>query len=119
MTDTTVTPELLVVLARRMGLEPWTVKMAPRPGVVHVHYSGDGETQVFAPHTDPAQFGRMVVWAAQKGLEPMLAKRHAFAGLVGTSSDYTQPHNSTEAGIMAAATIAIALATGYEEPTHE
>ena len=114
MTDTAVAPDLLLFLAGKMGLEPWTVMMAPRPGVVHVHYSGDGETQVFAPHADPAQFGRLVAWAALQGLEPMLAKRHTFAGLIGTSSDYTQAHDSTEAGIMAAATIAIARALGWE-----
>ena len=110
MTDTTVTPELLLFLAGKMG-----VAVEMRGPFVCLAHGGRG----YAPHTDPAQFGRMVVWAAMNGLEPMLAKRHTFAGLVGTSSDYTQAHDSTEAGIMAATVVAIARAAGYEGPTHE
>lgn len=114
MTDTTVTPEMLLFLAGKMGLQ------LNRYGDCLFVAEPDGcDGDLFNPASDPAQFGRMVVWAALNGLEPMLAKRHAFAGLVGTSSDYTQAHDSTEAGIMAATVVAIARATGYEEPTHE
>jgi len=112
MTDTTVTPELLLFLAGRMGLDrPYICTEAGTEGTVAY---GVGGYCIFNPARDPAQFGRMMVWAALNGLEPMLAKRHAFAGLVGTSSDYTQAHDSTEAGIMAATVVAIARALGWE-----
>ena len=106
MTDTTVTPEMMLFLAGKMGVAGHIAlnRVWIKPDMAHS----------FSPHVSDADFGRMVVWAALNGLEPMLAKRHAFAGLVGTSSDYTQAHDSTEAGIMASTVVAIARALGWE-----
>ena len=105
-----VTPEMLLFLARRVGL--WV------PGIVDERVEYAIPTlpgiAVYEPHNDDAQFGQLVVWAAMQGLEPMLAKRHAFAGLVGTSSDYTQSHDSTPDSIRSAAVVAICRALGYE-----
>ena len=104
---TMVTPEMLLFLAGKMGLD--------RP---HAHSGSvmyfDGWRHAFNPHQSDAQFSRLVVWAAMQGLEPMLAKRHAFAGLVGTSSDYTEGHDGTPDSIRAAAVVAICRALGFD-----
>ena len=104
-----VTPEMLLWLAGKMMLANPQTMMGK---VYIVRY--DIPPICYEPHIDDAQFGRLVVWAAMQGLEPMLAKRHAFAGLVGTSSDYTQSHDSTPDSIRSAAVVAICRALGYE-----
>ena len=104
-----VTPEMLLFLAGKMGL--------PNPVAEQgecCYVEAPRVWRKFNPATDDAQFGRLVVWAAMQRLEPMLAKRHAFAGLVGTSSDYTEGHDGTPDSIRAAAVVAIVMALGFD-----
>ncbi len=100
-------------LARVIGIETWEVRLPPRsePITKH-HFTRDGETQEWNPHTNPAQWAECVLWAAGNGLEPLIMRTTASAW-----SDAEMKEISVDsAGDIKAATLeAIARATSWEE----
>lgn len=112
MTDTTVTPELLLFLAGKMGLE-WRHICTDAGSEGRVAY-GVGGYCIFNPHTDPAQFGRLVIWAWQNGVDSIGTDGPEQVEVYDGIDWHSQPHDGTEDGIMAAAVVAIARALGWE-----
>lgn len=103
-----VTPEMLLFLAGKMGLD------RPYSHSGSVMYF-DGWRHAFNPHKSAAQFGRLVVWAAQKELTM------EFDNTVVTAwSEIHQRRiqidcDSTPDSIRAAAVVAVCRALNYEE----
>jgi len=108
-----VTPEMLLWLAERMGLErPYICTEAESKGKV-AH--GVGGYCIFNPATDDAQFGRLVVWAAMNMVSPMLDEDSVFTTRLDNHDTVEVPHNSTPDSIRAAAVVAICRALGWED----
>ena len=98
-----VTPEMLLFLAGKMGLEkPYIFTGAFAAGLVSYGFGG---YLTFKPHTDDAQFGRLVVWASQGPTMP-------FIRMVGAMRAMPEP--STPDSIRAAAVVAICRALGFD-----
>lgn len=106
-----VTPEMLLFLAGKMGL--------PNPCIINggrespIAWTAGGE---FNPATDDAQFGRLVVWAWQQGLEVQSCRDRIDAH--GKRDDvpwwFNCYHDSTPDSIRAAAVVAICRALGFD-----
>lgn len=118
MTDTTVTPEMLLFLAGKMGL--------PNP-VLHAYPNhvtcADDQVAIneprpngysFNPATDDAQFGRLVVWAAMQGMEPDFSHGIVRVWPIGKDYPCAEENDSTPDSIRAAAVVAICRALGWE-----
>lgn len=106
-----VTPEMLLFLARRVGL--WV------PGIVdgRVEYAipNPPGIAVYEPHTDDAQFGRLVVWAAQQGLEPDFSHGIVRVWPIGKDYPCAEENDSTPDSIRASAVVAVCRALGWED----
>lgn len=113
-----VTPEMLLFLAGRMGL--------PNP-VLHAYPNhvtcADDQVAIneprpngysFNPATDDAQFGRLVVWAAQNGMGPTIEDTYC-AAFDNEVVHYKVAHDSTTDSIRAAAVVAVCRALGWED----
>lgn len=104
-----VTPEMLLWLAGKMGLEAELVVRTV--DYVESECKGYKNYASFNPATDDAQFGRLVVWAAMQGLAPLLNDSSVTAGAI--EYDNTVQHDSTHDSIRAAAVVAICRALGF------
>lgn len=103
MTDTTVTPEMLLFLDERVN--------GP-----HTHELMDPEP--YNPHQDDYQFGRLVVWAAMQGmviLKPNMCEMAIQTSHCQWKVGTTYNDDSTPDSIRAAVVVAIARALGWEE----
>ena len=106
-----VTPEMLLWLAERMGLQ------ATHLASCGAWYLTDNDHWLpFNPATDDAQFGRLVVWALQQSLT--VDNFGDFVRIWQYAGDATQfwdvPCDFTPDSIRAAAVVAICRALGYE-----
>jgi hypothetical protein len=95
-------------LAQRMGLPEATLTGGVVDYVESVCY-GLRNYSTFTPHTDKAQFAEVWLWAVKEGLPVQalpntITARYALRG---------EPHDNTDAGIMAATITAICRATGF------
>ena len=107
-------PELLLFLARRMGL--W-VPGIQDGNVVYAAPQPDNPVPVFQPHTDRAQFADVVIWAAMNGIEITMRDDKSEVWYWDGASEQRAAvwGESTPSGIMAATVEAIARAAGWEE----
>lgn len=103
-------------LARVMGIETWEVRFPPRSEpVTKLHFTQDGETHEWKPHTDLSQWAECVLWAAMNGCWPdVMATRVSYDAIESGWIGYV-PHDGTLEGIQAATLEAIARATSWEE----
>lgn len=107
-----VTPEMLLFLAGKMGLESELV--AGTVDYVESECKGYKNYASFNPATDDAQFGRMVVWAAMQGLEPDFSHGVVRVWPIGKDYPCAEENDSTPGSIRAAAVVAVCRALGWE-----
>lgn len=103
-----VTPEMLLFLARKVEKYPASIL----DSVVWLAYPLDTWMQ-YRPHTDDAQFGRLVVWAAMHGMGPTIEDTYCSA-FDDQVEQYKVAHDATPDSIRAAAVVAICRALGWE-----
>ena len=100
-------------LARVMGIETWEVRFPPRSEpVTKLHFTQDGETHEWKPHTDLSQWAECVLWAASNGMEPMIMRTIASAWSDAECGEIAVDAGSPD-GIKAATLETIALASGW------
>lgn len=108
-----VTPEMLLFLARKMGL--WFPRIV-NGEVIHAHDNPEPSGAMpFNPATDDAQFGRLVVWAAMQGLEPDFSHGIVRVWPIGKDYPCAEENDSTPDSIRAAVVVAICRALGWGE----
>lgn len=102
-----VTPEMLLFLAGKMGLDGHIAlnRVWIKPDMAHS----------FSPHVSDADFGRLVVWAAMQGLEPDFSHDIVRVWPIGKDYPCAEENDSTPDSIRAAAVVAVCRALGYQE----
>lgn len=109
-----VTPEMLLFLAGRVGLErPYICTEAGIEGKVAY---GIGGYCIFNPATDDAQFGRLVVWVTMQGRGVTMTNESCCCYLTDDwTTEQWADHDNTPDSIRAAAVVAICKSLGYGE----
>lgn len=108
-----VTPEMLLFLAERMGLQA-EVDYDHSQCPVYASNTDESHSR-FNPATDDAQFGRLMVWAAMNGHGVTMTNESCCCYLTDDwTTEQWADHDSTPDSIRAAAVVAICRALGYE-----